>query len=388
MPNPAEAITMRSAIMLVALGWLLQSAGAVCAADVDYTRDVRPILAENCYACHGPDKSKRKGGLRLDSREAAMRTLRSAEAAIVPGDPAQSTLLQRLTTTDNRKHMPPARTGKMLTAAQVELLRQWIKQGARWQTHWAFQVPSRPALPVVKGAHWPQNPIDYFVLQRLEQERLRPAPEADRVTLIRRLTLDLIGLPPAPAEIDAFITDRRPNAYEKLVDRLLASPHYGERMAQQWLDLARYADTNGYRLDNHRDIWKYRDWVIQAFNRNLPFDQFTVEQLAGDLLPGPTLDQHIATGFHRNTMVNFGNGSDPKEYLAKAVMDRVNTTATVWLGLTLGCAQCHDHKYDPLTAKDYYRFYAFFNNVPEKGLDGEKSNPVPSIAAPSSEQSR
>jgi hypothetical protein len=235
---------------------------------------------------------------------------------------------------------------------------------------------------------WVRNPIDAFVLQRLEREKLLPAPEADRVTLIRRVTLDLTGLPPAPGEVKAFLDDNSPDAWEKVVDRLLASPHHGERMAQAWLDLARFSDTNGYRLDNHRDVWKYRDWVINAINTGMPFDQFTVEQLAGDLLPRPTLDQRIATGFHRNTMVNFGNGSDPKDYLARAVMDRVNTTATVWMGSTLACAQCHDHKYDPFAQKDYFRLFAFFHNVPEKGLDGATANPVPSIPAPSAGQAK
>jgi hypothetical protein len=350
---------------------------------VDYNRDVRPILSEHCYTCHGPDAGKRKAGLRLDRREDALKKLRSGGHAVVPGDPARSELLLRIGTEDETERMPPARTGKKLSPAQVDLLRKWIAQGARWETHWAYRTPQRPALPAVRDRAWPRNAIDHFVLARLEREGLRPSPEADRPTLIRRLSLDLTGLPPTPAEVDALEADPSPDAYEKVVDQLLASPHYGERMALMWLDLARYADTNGYRLDNHRDMWQYRDWLIDAFNRNLPFDQFTVEQLAGDLLPGATLAQKIATGFHRNTMVNFGNGSDPKEYLAKAVSDRVATTATVWLGTTLACAQCHDHKYDPFTQKDFYRFYAFFNNVPEKGLDGARGNPVPCVLTPS-----
>src|SRR5262249_55270876 len=224
-----------------------------------------------------------------------------------------------------------------------------------------------PRLPAVRGAGWVRNPVDRFVLARLEKEGLSPSPEADRATLIRRLSLDLTGLPPSPEEVDEFCRDRRPGAYGQLVERLLASPHHGEHLARHWLDLARYADTNGFRLDNHRDMWPWRDWVIGAFNANMAFDRFTVEQIAGDLLPRPTLAQRVATGFHRNTMVNYGGGSDPAEYLAKAVIDRVSTTATVWLGTTLACAQCHDHKYDPFTQKDFYRFYAFFHNVPERG---------------------
>jgi hypothetical protein len=282
--------------------------------------------------------------------------------------------------------MPPEKTGKRMTAAQIDLLGRWIDEGACWEKHWAFIPPKRVAAPTLADKDWARTAIDAFVLHRLEKEGLRPAPEADRSTLLRRLSLDLTGLPPTAAEIAAYLSDNSPDAYEKVVDRLLASPHYGERMAQQWLDLARYADTNGYRLDNHRDVWKWRDWVIEAYNRNVPQDQFTIEQLAGDLLPGATVSQKIATGFHRNTMVNFGNGSDPKEYLHKAVADRATTTATVWLGLTLACAQCHDHRYDPFTQKDFYRLYAFFNNVPEKGLDGEKTNPGPSLQFASPEQ--
>jgi hypothetical protein len=355
---------------------------------IDFNRDIRPILSDNCYTCHGPDESRRKARLRLDRRDGLFGELRSGGFAVVPGKRSESELWNRLTAEEAPERMPPPATGKKLTRAQINLLGRWIDQGARWAGHWAYIPPQRPRLPEVRDKDWPRNPIDHFVLARLEKEGLRPSPEAGRATLIRRVTLDLTGLPPTPAEVDAFLADRSPGAYERVVDRLLASPRYGERMAQTWLDLARYADTNGYRLDNHRDVWKWREWVIAAFNQNLPFDRFTVEQLAGDLLPNPTLDQKIATGFHRNTMVNFGNGSDPKEYLHKAVSDRAVTTATVWLGSTLGCCQCHDHKYDPFTQKDYYRLYAFFNNVPEKGLDGEKANPVPSLLVPAPDQAR
>ena len=307
---------------------------------------------------------------------------------IAPGSREQSVLFQRISADDETEQMPPPAFGKGLSQAEIQLLGRWIDQGAPWEPHWAYVAPVRPALPGVADSAWPRNPIDVFVLQRLEKEGLTPAPEADRATLIRRLSFDLIGLPPTVAEVEAFLADRSPDAYEKVVDRLLASPHHGERMALQWLDLARYADTNGYRLDNHRDTWQYRDWVIRALNQNLPFDRFTVEQLAGDLLPQATVEQKIATGFHRNTMVNFGNGSDPKEYLAKAVTDRVATTATVWLGTTLACAQCHDHKYDPFTHKEFYQLYAFFNNVPEKGLDGERRSPIPTLLTPSPAQAR
>jgi mono/diheme cytochrome c family protein len=377
---------LHSCIRLVVAG-LLAVTPLRASAAVDYNRDVRPILSDHCYTCHGPDASRRKAGLRLDRRQDALLESEPGVAAVVPGSRSRSLLFQRIKA-GGAEQMPPAGSGKQLTAAQVELLGRWIDEGARWDDHWAYVAPRRPPLPLVSDRTWQRNPIDHFVLARLETEGLRPSPEADRPTLIRRLSLDLTGLPPSPAEVDAFIADPTPDAYEKVVERLLASPHFGERLAQQWLDLARYADTNGFRLDNHRDMWRYRDWVIAAFNRNLPFDRFTVEELAGARLPGATVGQKISTGFHRNTMVNFGNGSDPKEYHAKAVMDRVATTATVWLGTTLSCAQCHDHKYDPFTQKDFYRLYAFFNNVPEKGLDGERRNPVPVLLLPSPEQAR
>ena len=306
--------------------------------------------------------------------------------AIAPGDRFRSALFECITAAENAGSMPPPRTGKHLSPAQVALLGRWIDEAARYDAHWAYVTPRRPTLPQVQAIHWPRNAVDSFVLHRLEKEGLRPAAEADRRTLLRRVTLDLTGLPPTPAEMEAFVADASPDAYDKEVNRLLASPRYGERMAQPWLDLARFADTNGYRLDNHRDVWKYRDWVINALNANMPFDRFTIEQLAGDLLPNATVQQKVATGFHRNTMVNFGNGSDPRDYLSRAVMDRVDTTATVWLGSTLACAKCHDHRYDPFTQKDYYRLFAFFHNVPEKGLDGDRANPVPSIPVPSPQQ--
>ena len=349
------------------------------AARVDFNRDVRPILANHCYACHGPDERQRKGDLRLDRKE-------DAAAVLTPGDPKKSELFARVASEDPSERMPPAKFGKPLSPREIDVLKRWIEQGAGWKGHWSYLPVQRPPLPHVSNPGWVRNPIDAFILARLDEHGLKPSPEADRPTLIRRVTFDLTGLPPTPREVDDFVNDKSPNAYEKVVDRLLQSPHYGERMAVHWLDLARYADTNGYHIDNHRDMWKYREWVINAFNKNVPFDRFTIEQIAGDLLPNATLDQKIASGFNRNTMVNFEGGADPNEYLTKYIVDRVNTTAIVWLGTTLACTECHDHKYDPFTMRDFYSLYAFFNNVPERGLDGQKENPVPSIRVPTKEQ--
>jgi hypothetical protein len=349
---------------------------------IDFDRHIRPIFADNCYTCHGPDDKQRKAKFRLDVKEDAL----GHGAAIVPGQSAKSELIERVTADDPKQRMPPPRTGKRLTGPQIELLKQWINQGARWSKHWSFVPPERPELPAVHGRDWVRNPIDYFILARLEQEGLQPSLQADRVTLIRRLCLDLTGLPPTPAEVDAFVADLSPEAYEKLVDHLLASPRYGERMAVDWLDAARFADTHGYHIDSGRDMTRWREWVIDAFNRNLPFDRFTIEQLAGDLLPGATVQQKIASGFNRNHMINFEGGAIPEEYLNAYIVDRVNTTGTVWLGLTIGCAQCHDHKFDPLTQREYYQFYAFFHNVPENGLDGAKGNAAPVIKIPSPQQ--
>ncbi|HEV8377474.1 MAG TPA: DUF1549 domain-containing protein, partial [Tepidisphaeraceae bacterium] len=356
------------------------------AAVIDYAKDIKPILSENCFACHGPDEGKRKAGLRLDVKADALKKLKSGDHAIVPGNLAKSMIVERITTSEEDDHMPPAKTGKTLTAAQIELIKRWVAQGAQWKEHWSFVPATRPAIPAVKDEKWARNEIDRFILSRLEAEGLKPSVEADKTTILRRVTFDLTGLPPTLGEVDAFLADESPNAYEKVVDRLLASPHYGERMAQQWLDLARYADTNGYHIDNHRDMWKWREWVIEAFNRNEKFDQFTIEQLAGDLLPNPTMAQKIASGFNRNVMVNFEGGADPEEYLTKYIVDRVTTTCTVFMGVTMQCAECHDHKYDPFTQREFYQMYAFFNNVPEQGLDGSKTNPVPSIQVPTAEQ--
>jgi hypothetical protein len=383
----ASVVSPRSVFALL----LLVAAGPSFAAarapshPVDFDRDVRTILSENCSACHGFDANKRQAGLRLDVPEGPFKKLPSGRTAIVPGNPAASSLMERVTA-QNALKMPPESSGKKLTAAQIVTLRAWIQQGAKWAKHWSFVTPKRPAVPAVKNTSWPLNPIDNFILARLEKERLQPSPAADRRTLVRRVTLDLTGLPPTPAEVDAFLADTRPDTYERLVDRLLASPHYGERMALPWLDLARFADTHGYHIDSQRDMWLWRDWVINAYNTNLPFDQFTVQQIAGDLLPNATREQKIATGFNRNHPINFEGGAIPEEYQAAYIFDRIDTTATTWMGLTLRCAQCHDHKYDPLTQKDYYRFFAFFNQVPEQGLDGQKGNAVPVLKMATADQ--
>jgi hypothetical protein len=318
--------------------------------------------------------------LNLQDKETAYRPLKSGNVALVPGKSAESELLRRVSSDDDNERMPPQGKGDRLTPDQIAKLRLWIDQGAHWQEHWAYVKPVRPALPPVKNAGWIRNGIDAFVLARLEQRGLSPSPEADRACLIRRASLDLIGLPPSPSEVDAFLNDARPDAYERVVDRLLASPHYGEHQARPWLDQARYADTNGYEKDDRRTIWPYRDWVIRAFNRDLPFDQFTVEQIAGDLLPSPTLDQKIATGFHRNTMVNTEGGTDDEEFRVAALVDRVNTTMEVWMGTTLACAQCHNHKYDPFTQAEYYRLFAFLNNTDDKGRENEPLIEVPTPA--------
>lgn len=354
-------------------------------APVDFNRDIRPILSDTCFTCHGPDEGQRQANLRLDTREGLLGG--DADSRIVvPGDPSRSRLFQKISAEDESVRMPPSGSGRTLTARQIEVIRAWIQQGAPWATHWAFVPPVRPALPRVKNQPWVRNAIDHFVLARLEHEGLEPSPAAAKAMLLRRVTLDLTGLPPTPKELDAFLSDRTPSAYEKVIDRLLASPRYGERMAVDWLNAARYADTNGYQTDAERYMWRWRDWVIEAFNRNLPFDQFTIEQLAGDLLPNPTLEQRIATGFNRNHRGNGEGGIIPEEYAVEYVADRVETTATVWMGLTIGCARCHDHKYDPIRQKEFYQVFAFFNSIPEKGLANKFGNSPPLIKAPTPEQ--
>ncbi len=352
---------------------------------VDFDHDVRPILSENCFACHGFDANKRAAGLRLDQEAGALKKLDSGRFAVVPGNVKDSELVERIYATGSGQ-MPPLASGKKLTNAQMATLKRWIAQGGKYAKHWAFVPPVRPNLPPVKNAAWVRNPVDRFILARLEKEGLAPSPEADKITLLRRVTLDLTGLPPTPEEVAAFVADKSPDAYEKTVDRLLASPHYGERMGLAWLDLARYADTHGFHIDSQRDMWKWREWVINAYNTNLPYDQFVTQQLAGDMLPNASLDQKIASGFNRNHPINFEGGAIPEEYAAAYIFDRIDTTATTFLGLTMRCAQCHDHKYDPITQKDYYRFYALFHNVPEAGLDGQVGNAMPYMKAPTPEQ--
>lgn len=354
---------------------------------VDFDREVRPILADKCFACHGPDEKQRMANLRLDVTEGLF-TDRGGYRIITPGDSAHSKLYLKISSSDPAFRMPPVFANRTLTAQQIETIKEWIDQGAKWERHWAWIAPKRPAVPEVQHKSWPRNPIDNFVLASLEREGLKPSPEADRATLLRRVSFDLTGLPPTPAELGSFLADKSPDAYEKRVDQLLASPHYGERMAVPWLDLARYADTHGYHIDSLREMWPWRDGVIAAFNRNEPYDQFTVEQLAGDLLPNATVEQKIASGFNRNHEINFEGGAIPAEYHVEYVVDRASTTATTWLGLTMGCARCHDHKFDPIKQRDFYRFFAFFNTVPERGLDGTQGNADPVLPLPSPEQQR
>jgi len=369
-----------------ASGFAALLAGSVSfAQEVEFNRDIRPILSDKCYTCHGPNKASRLTKLRFDAEEGAKQDL-GGHYAIVPGDAEKSAMVQRITATNPPMRMPPVRSGYKLTEGEIALIRRWIEQGAKWEKHWAFIPPKRRPLPDVKDREWPRNAIDNFVLARLEREGLAHSPEADRERLMRRVTLDLTGLPPTLGEIDAFLADKSPNAYEKAVDRLLSSPRYGERMAERWLDAARYADTNGYQTDGERSMWRWRDWVIDAFNRNMPFDRFTVEQIAGDMLPGATLEQKIATGFNRNHRGNGEGGIIAEEYAAEYVVDRVDTTATVWLGVTLGCARCHDHKYDPFTQKEFYRVFAYFDNIPEKGKAWKYGNSPPLIQAPTEAQ--
>ncbi len=349
------------------------SSPALAADRVDYVREVRPILAARCGSCHGATRPK--GHLRLDTVASALKG-GDAGPAIVRGKAEASPLIDAILSPDKAERMPLNRPA--LPASEIATLRLWIDQGATappnetpdptFGRHWAFIVPTRPEVPRVKETGWARNPIDAFIRIRLDREGIAPSPEADRITLIRRINLDLIGLPPSPAEVDAFLTDHRPDAYERAVDRLLASPHYGERSARRWLDLARYADSNGYSIDAPRSIWPYRDWVIDGFNRDMPFDQFAIEQIAGDLLPGATIAQKVATGFHRNTPINQEGGIDREQFRVESVVDRVNTTASAFLGLTMGCCQCHDHKYDPLSQAEYYKFFAFFNNADEPDL--------------------
>jgi len=371
----------RIRILVLSVLALAAGTGAASAADrqrLEYNRDVRPILAENCFPCHGPDSAARKADLRLDRREAAIEA-----GAITPGDTEASELIARINAQDPKEVMPPRSTAKMLTQKQRDLLRSWIAAGALYQSHWSLIPPQQPEMPKVRNSAWARNPIDSFVLAKLEENGLHPAPEADRRTLARRLSLDLTGLPPDPAKVEAFASDPEPDAYEKLVTRLLDSSRWGEHRARYWLDAARYADTNGYHFDNFREGWAFRDWVIGAFNRNLPFDRFTIEQLAGDLLPGSTLDQQVASGFNRCNMTTNEGGSIPEEYQVLYTRDRTEAVSQVWLGLTAGCAVCHDHKFDPLSQREFYELSAFFNNTTQPVMDGNIKDTPPTVFVPS-----
>jgi Protein of unknown function (DUF1553)/Protein of unknown function (DUF1549)/Planctomycete cytochrome C len=335
----------------------------------EYTRDIRPILSSHCFQCHGPDDKARKGYLRLDERTSALKELPTGNRAIVPRNPGESELLERVTTDDDAAAMPPRKFGKRLTAAEVASLRRWIEQDAKYALHWAYVKPIQLAPPPVSDPLWPRNAIDRFIMARLDRERLRPSVPAGQLTLLRRVALDLTGLPPSPDEVELFETDYRPDAYERAVDRLLAKPSFGERWAAVWLDLARYGDSQGYIHDPPRTIWRWRDWLIKALNENLPYDRFTVELLAGDLLPGASPDQVAASGFHHNTTNNTEGGAIAEEYRHASVVDRVNTTMQVWMGSTIACAQCHNHKYDPFTQKDYYQLFAIFNTTEDNNSE-------------------
>lgn len=347
---------------------------------VDFDRDVMPILSDNCYFCHGPDPKARKAHLRFDTKEGAFR-LKDGKAAIIPGKSGESEIIRRITSSDPDVKMPPPKSNRKLSAQQIETLRRWVDQGAKWGVHWAFVAPVRPPAPVLKNPRWCRNPIDEFVLAKLEKLGLSPAPEADKATLLRRVSLDLAGLPPTPAELDDFLHDSSPGAYERVVDRLLASPRYGERMASNWLDIARFADTHGYQMDRYRAMWPYRDWVIKAFNENLPIDKFITWQLAGDLLPNATKEQRLATAFNRLHMQNEEGGIVEEEFRVAYVVDRVDTFGTAFLGLTLECCRCHDHKFDPIKQKEFYSLFAFFQNVDESGQTSffTDSMPVPTL---------
>ena len=375
MPNPLTVTEARyrpgffpaAGLIAVVLMALVMGCGEA-REEIDFNRDIRPILNERCIVCHGG--VQRKGGFSLLFRSEATDTSESGRRAIVPGDPGTSEMMRRITLNDPDERMP--QEGDPLSPDDVKLLRRWISQGAAWADHWAYVKPEAQAVPPVSDLSWPINGIDAFILARLDQEKLPPSPRADCPTLLRRVSLDLIGLPPSPAEVNQVCNDPAPDAYEQFVDTLLASPRYGERWAAMWLDLARYADSQGYEKDNYRSIWRYRDWVIDAFNRDLPFDQFTIEQLAGDLLPNATEAQHIATAFHRNTMTNAEGGTDDEEHRVASVIDRVNTTWEVWQGTSFGCVQCHSHPYDPFRQEEYYSFFAFFNNTADWDQDHER----------------
>ncbi len=365
---------------VVACLFLLVLPATLFSQSPDFGRDILPILSDKCFHCHGPDASARKANLRLDTREGAFR-VHKGKAAIVPGKSDASELIQRIISSDTSEVMPPPDSNRSLTEKQKDLLKRWVESGAKWDQHWAFVAPTRTAVPTVKQKEWPRQTLDQFILAKVEAQGLKPAPQATKEAWLRRVTLDLTGLPPSLTELDAFLADTSPNAYAKQVDRLLASPRYGERMATDWLDLARYADTHGYQMDRYRPMWPYRDWVVKAFNQNLPFDQFATWQLAGDLLPSATKDQRLATAFNRLHMQNEEGGIIEEEYRVSYVVDRVNTFGTAFLGMTMDCTRCHDHKYDPLTMKDYYSLFSMFQNIDESGQTSyfTSSMPVPTL---------
>ena len=377
-------------LMLLGIFAVLPACTVARAADepINYTRDIRPILSNSCYACHGPDADKREAELRFDTAEAATKKLDSGGFAVVPGNLAKSVLYQRLVHDDEDERMPPADSGKTITPQQIALIKKWIEQGGNFEGHWSLSPIKRPAEPKLSNAKWARGAIDRFVSAKLQKEGLSPSREADKPTLIRRVTFDLTGLPPTLTEIDDFLADKSPGAYDKVVDRLLKSPRYGEHMGRQWLDLARYGDTHGLHLDSYRSIWPYRDWVIKAFNKNMRFDQFTVEQMAGDLLPSATMDQKIATGFGRCNVTTSEGGSIKEEYRVRYSVDRVETMGTVWLGLSLGCAVCHDHKFDPISMTEFYQLYAYFYNFAENEMDGNSAAPKGPLAKITSPASR
>lgn len=363
-------------VSLLFLGLFSASAFAQSApGKVQYARDVLPILSTHCFTCHGPDSKLQKAGLRLDLFETAVKKLKTGNHAIVPGKVKESELIARIVSADDSDRMPPASTKKSLTEKEKAILKQWIEEGAEYQRHWAFVPPKRPTVSSPAGKSWARNPIDHFLLARMEREGLKPSPEADRYTLARRLALDLTGLPPTVEMVDRFVNDKSTDAYEKYVDQLMNLPAYGERWAHVWLDLARYADSNGFATDNARTIWKYRDWVVDSINKNQPFDRFTIDQIAGDMLPNATQEQILATAFHRNTLTNDEGGTSDEEFRAAAVVDRVNTTLQVWMGITMACAQCHNHKYDPISQEEYFRMYAIFNQTE----DSDKSDNSPNM---------